>query len=88
MGREHTHCVVCGKFLTGHQKKFCSANCRLEERRKYLEEYHENNYKKPEAKPKKKAKKPSPSLEELAALSKAEGLSAGQYCIKHRLYER
>lgn len=84
---ENAYCEVCGKPLTGTQTKYCSYECRKKATGKKQCE-NKDRHKKPPMVERKKAKKPSLSLEELAALSKAEGLSAGQYCIKHRLYER
>ena len=36
-------CVVCGKPLTGKQRKTCSVECRRERRKKYIHEYRQNN---------------------------------------------
>lgn len=86
-GREHTHCVVCGKYLTGHQKKFCGAKCKLEERKKYLEEYHEI-YKKPKAeeKPKKRGRpKKVLTIAQINEMARAEGMNYGAYCAKYGL---
>lgn len=87
VGREHTHCVICGKYLTGHQKKFCSAKCRLEERRKYQDEYREN-YKKPKAeeKPKKRGRpKKVLTIAQINEMARAEGMNYGAYCAKYGL---
>lgn len=88
--RKNKICEICGGDLVGNQRKYCT-DCKAKARSKYEYEYHKEEYKKPEAeeKPKKRGRpKKSLNLEQAAKLAKAEGLSWGEYYIKHRLYEK
>lgn len=75
-------CVVCGKKLTGKQKRFCSDECRHRQhtlnQMEELKGFREVNL--PEEKPKPKPKIPAHEVEKIA---RAEGLTYGQCVAKY-----
>lgn len=79
-------CKICGKTLTGNQRKYCSNECKRKGKSKYEYDYHKDQYKKPKAetKPQKK-KKPALSIAEINKLARAEGLNYGQFVGKYGL---
>lgn len=92
--KKETHCVICGKELTGRQRAYCSPGCSYQSKINYLKDRNKDEYKKPKAEvkeePKRKRGRPKkvPTINDINALAKAEGLTYGQYCAKHGLYER
>lgn len=88
--KKNKTCAICGGALDGRQRKYCD-KCKKIANNNRANEYNKDQYKKPqaEATPKKRARpKKFLSLAELERLARAEGLTAGQYCVKHRLYEK
>lgn len=82
-------CTICGKKLTGTQRTYCSDECREIGTRAYREMQREKAKKpKAEVKPKRKRGRPKkiPSVADINAKARAEGLTYGQYCAKHMLY--
>lgn len=88
--KEQRFCIVCGKELPPRRRSYCSDECRHKGIIAWQMEQHKEEYKKPKAeeKPKRKRGRPKkmPSLSDINALARAEGLTYGQYCAKHMLY--
>lgn len=90
--KEQRFCLVCGKELPPRRRSYCSDECRYKGKIAY--QIYRNNelYKKPKAeaeeKPKRKRGRPKkmPSLSDINALAREEGLTYGQYCAKYGLY--
>ena len=71
-------CASCGKmFYSERKRKYCKLEC---QRDNYRGNYR-GNYHRPT--PERKVSKPKKSLAEINAAAKAEGLSYGQYMVKH-----
>ncbi len=91
--KKKNKCEICGNELTGRQRAYCSDECRRKAKSKYDQYRHNEEYKKPKAEvkeePKRKRGRPKkkPTFADINAKARAEGLSYGQYCVKHRLYE-
>ena len=71
-GKKQTEweCASCGKmFYSERKRKYCKPDC-------YRENYHRPTSDR-------KVSKPKRSLAEINAAAKAEGLSYGQYMVKH-----
>ena len=77
MGVREFTCEWCGlKFMSDRARKYCCDSCR-----------NKANDDRCRARRTPKIKnKPKLSIEEVAVLSREEGLSYGQYCAKHGLY--
>lgn len=72
LGTRVFECEFCGElFEADSKRRFCTPECRLK---------YERGKRKP-----KKTKKPKLSLNQVAKLSREEGLSYGQYCAKYGL---
>ena len=75
-------CIMCGKALEKPCRKFCSDECRTEKRR--LDARICKEKKEAARKIEKRVKKkPSLTLNEVARLARAEGLSYGEYSAKY-----
>lgn len=85
------HCVVCGEVLSGRRRSYCSDECRYKGKIAFQREKNKEEYKKPKAeeRPKRKRGRPKkkPSLADINARARTEGLTYGQYCAKYGLYE-
>ncbi len=69
------YCIVCDKLLTDNKHfKYCSEECKMKAQEMQTVRYY------------KKDKKETSSLSEIAKKATEEGLTYGQYCIKHGLY--
>lgn len=90
--KEEKFCVICGKKLSGRQRAYCSDECRQKGKIAYQTKRNNEEYKKPKAeveeKPKRKRGRPKkkPTIADINAKARAEGLNYGQYCAKHGLY--
>jgi predicted nucleic acid-binding Zn ribbon protein len=88
-GRIHKNCLICGKPLTGTNKKYCSAECRYQAQLQRQRSANLIEYKKPKAEatpPKKRGRpKKKQSLADINKLARAEGLTYGQYVGKYGL---
>jgi predicted nucleic acid-binding Zn ribbon protein len=85
-----THCEICGKKLEGRKRKYCSAECLRYANKKQALILQKDEYKKPKAEvnqePKKRGRpKKKPTLAQINAKARAEGLNYGQYVAKYGL---
>ena len=91
--KEKKFCLICGKELSGRQRAYCSPECTYQSKINYWKDRNKDEYKKPKAEvkeePKRKRGRPKkvPTINDINALAKAEGLTYGQYCAKHGLYQ-
>lgn len=85
--RKNAICDICGKPLTGMQKKYCSDECAKKGFVKVRNEYKKDLYKKPKAEEKPKAKRNRPkkvlSASEIETIARAEGLTYGKCVAKY-----
>lgn len=82
---EKKYCLCCGKELTvvrkaGRKKDFCDRNCANRYHNAIHRSFYKNN--RPVKTPP-RGKKPKLSLAEVNALARAEGMSYGEYLMRH-----
>lgn len=78
-------CTVCGKtFSANHCEIYCSDKCRKEGMNRYVTERRNILYGN-ELKQEQRREKPKISIGEISVLARKEGLTYGQYVVKHRL---
>lgn len=86
--KKDLYCVICGKKLSGKNKKYCGETCRRRAATlRNMEEMKELSESKDVETPKviKKKRKPKLTLVQIAVEARKEGLSYGQYVAKYGL---
>ena len=78
-------CYICGKpFRAHHCEIYCSEKCRKEGTNRYITERRNLLYGN-DLKDEKPKEKPKLSIGEISVLARKEGLTYGQYIVKHNL---